>query len=88
MRKKLIGVCLVFAMIGGIFTNSFSANAKCSSWTEYGKGATYCNAARSCGWLGKYDTRLYTSLQTRYCSKDNKQVKENRAVAIKTGCCE
>ncbi len=88
MRKKLAGICLVLAMIGGIFTNSFIADAKCSGWTEYAKGATYCNAARSCGLFGKYETRLYTSLQNRYCSKNNKQVKENRAVAIKTGCCE
>ncbi len=88
MRKKLIGVCLILAMVGGVFTNSFIANAKCSSWTEYAKGETYCNPAKGCGFLGKYSTRMYSSLQTRYCSKNNKQVKENRIVAIKTGCCE
>lgn len=88
MRKRVVSMCMVLAIIGGIFANSFSVNAKCSGWTEYAKGATYCNPAKSCGFLGKKDTRMYSSLQMRYCSKDNKQVKEKQIVAIKTGCCD
>lgn len=88
MKKKLVAICLAFAMLGGIFTNSYTVNAGCSGWTEYKKGETYCNPAKGCGAFWKYDSRMYSSLQTRYCSKNNKQVKENRIVAIKTGCCK
>lgn len=81
-------MCMVLAMVGGICSNSFSVNAKCSGWTEYIKCETYCNSARDCGFLGKDDTRMYSSIQYRYCSKNNKQVKEKQIVAVKTGCCE
>lgn len=85
-RKVFVFMLALTIAVSGVGT-SMMAEAKCTGWTEYKAGKSYCDDSDGCGAFWLQDTKKYKSYQERYCDKNNKQKREKRTTYIRLGCC-
>lgn len=77
-------IVLVIVLLTAI--GMFNVDAACSGWTFH-QTSTKC-ITQDCGPGGILETKMGVGTKTRYCNKNNKQVKESLPATKVLGCCQ